>query len=84
MITALALASGYDIEKITPWLEHWLNPHDAIAYPVALITGDDLLKELQIPPSPKIGELLASVKLAQVEGKISTRSEALTFVQSIL
>jgi tRNA nucleotidyltransferase (CCA-adding enzyme) len=84
VITALALASGYDIEKITPWLEHWLNPHDAIAYPVALITGDDLLKELQIPPSPKIGELLASVKLAQVEGKISTRSEALTFVQSIL
>ena len=83
-IAALALASGYELEKITPWLEHWLNPHDAIAYPVALITGDDLLKELQIPPSPKIGELLASVKLAQVEGKISTRSEALIFVQSIL
>ncbi len=83
-IAVLALASGYQLEKVTPWLERWLNPYDAIAYPVALITGDDLLKELQIPPSPKIGELLASIKLAQVEGKISTRSEALAFVQSIL
>jgi tRNA nucleotidyltransferase (CCA-adding enzyme) len=82
-IASLALASDYELTKILPWLERWLNPHDAIAYPVALITGDDLRKELGIPPSPKIGELLENVKIAQVEGKISSRQEAIAFVQSI-
>jgi tRNA nucleotidyltransferase (CCA-adding enzyme) len=83
-IAALALASNYDLEQIAPWLERWLNPHDPIAYPIALITGDDLRNELGIPPSPKIGELLESVKIAQVEGQIHNREEAIAFIQSIL
>ncbi|ELS33571.1 MULTISPECIES: CCA tRNA nucleotidyltransferase [Pseudanabaena] len=83
-IAALALASGCDLESIAPWLERWLNPHDAIAYPVALISGDDLRNELGIPPSPKIGELLESVKIAQVEGKIQSKQEAIDLIQSIM
>ena len=83
-IAVLALASGYEFEKIAPWLERWLNPLDAIAYPVALITGDDLRNELGIPPSPKIGEFLESVKIAQVEGRINSKAEAIAFIQSIM
>lgn len=83
-IAALALASGYESEKILSWLKRWLNPNDAIAYPITLITGDDLLKDLGIPPSPKIGEFLESVKIAQVEGKIGSRAEAIAFIKSII
>lgn len=83
-IAVLALANGGEFEKIFPWLQRWLNPHDPIAYPVALITGDNLLKDLGIAPSPKIGELLESVKIAQVEGKINSRDEAIAFVKSLL
>jgi tRNA nucleotidyltransferase (CCA-adding enzyme) len=83
-IAALALASNYDLEQLAPWLERWLNPHDPIAYPVALITGDDLRNELGIPPSPKIGEFLENVKIAQVEGRIQNREQAIAFIQSIL
>ena len=83
-IAALALASGYESEKILSWLKRWLNPNDVIAYPITLITGDDLLKDLGIPPSPKIGEFLESVKIAQVEGKIGSRSEAIAFIKSII
>jgi tRNA nucleotidyltransferase (CCA-adding enzyme) len=79
-IAALAIASGCELEEISPWLERWLDPQDAIAYPVALITGDDLRKDLGIAPSPKIGELLEMVKIAQVEGKISSRQDAIEFV----
>jgi tRNA nucleotidyltransferase (CCA-adding enzyme) len=82
-IAALAIASNCELEAIAPWLEHWLNPQDAIAYPVALITGDDLRKELGIAPSPKIGELLEIVKIAQVEGKISSKQEAIAFVEAL-
>ncbi len=83
-IAALALASDFELDAIAPWLEHWLNPDDAIAYPVALITGDDLRNELGIAPSPKIGELLESVKIAQVEGKINSREDAIEFVKSMI
>jgi len=83
-IAALTWASGHDFERIIPWLERWLNPDDAIAYPVALITGDDLRKDLGIPPSPKFGELLESVKIAQVEGKIHSREQAIALVQLIM
>jgi tRNA nucleotidyltransferase (CCA-adding enzyme) len=83
-IAALALASGHDLTKIAPWLERWLNPHDAIAYPVALLSGDDLRYELGIAPSPKLGELLETVKLAQVEGQIKTRAEAIALVKTLI
>ena len=83
-IAALALASDCDIKAIAPWLERWLDPHDAIAYPVALITGDDLRNELGIAPSPKLGELLENVKIAQVEGKINSREDAIAFVKAII
>ena len=83
-IATLAMASNYDFDKITPWLERWLNPNDAIAYPVALITGDDLRKDLGIPPSPKFGELLESIKIAQVEGRIHSKGEAIALIKSIL
>ena len=86
-IAALALASDYSdykLEQILPWLERWLNPHDPIAYPIALITGDDLRKDLGMAPSPRIGELLESVKIAQVEGEINSRAEAIAYVTAIL
>jgi tRNA nucleotidyltransferase (CCA-adding enzyme) len=83
-IAALAMASNHDFERITPWLERWLNPEDAIAYPVALITGDDLRKDLGIPPSPKFGELLESIKIAQVEGRIHSKEEAIALIQYLI
>ncbi len=83
-IAALALASGHELTKIAPWLERWIDPHDAIAYPVAILTGDDLRYELGIAPSPKLGELLEIVKLAQVEGQIKTRSEAIALVKTLI
>lgn len=82
-IAALAIAEGCPIELIYPWLERWLDPNDAIAYPVTLITGNDLQKELGIAPSPKIGELLEIVKTAQVEGKIKSKEDALVLVKQI-
>ncbi len=82
-IAALALASDHKFGAIALWLECWLNPDDAIAYPISLITGDDLRKDLGIAPSPKIGELLESVKVAQVEGKINSREEAIALIKAI-
>ncbi|OIP76995.1 MAG: [cytidine(C)-cytidine(C)-adenosine (A)]-adding enzyme [Oscillatoriales cyanobacterium CG2_30_44_21] len=82
-IAALAIAEGQPVELIYPWLQRWLDPNDAIAYPVTLVTGNDLQNELGIAPSPKIGELLETVKIAQVEGKVKTKEEALFLVAGL-
>ena len=48
--------------------------------PTRLITGKDVMNVLNLPPSPRIGEILEAVAVAQVEGKVNSRQEALDFV----
>ncbi len=49
-----------------------------------VITGDDLMMEFAIRPSPLIGEILNNVDQAVLEGRISSRQEALSLVRKIL
>lgn len=51
--------------------------------PQRLITGDDLI-ELGLKPGPKFREILAAVEDEQLEGRISTREEALEFLKRLL
>lgn len=51
--------------------------------PSRLITGRDVMDALGLPPSPKIGEILEAVAVAQVEGKVSSKEEALAFVKTL-
>ncbi|MBE9013998.1 CCA tRNA nucleotidyltransferase, partial [Pseudanabaenaceae cyanobacterium LEGE 13415] len=48
-----------------------------------ILTGQDLISLLQIPPSPQIGKILAALQLARAEGKISTREDAIDFAKSL-
>ena len=48
--------------------------------PQRLITGQDVMEILQLPPGPKIGEVLETVAEAQVEGKINDREQALAYL----
>ena len=43
-----------------------------------LLTGKDLIRELQLAPGPLFGEILARVEEARMEQRLSTREEALT------
>lgn len=49
--------------------------------PTRLITGRDVMDVLGLPPSPRIGEILEEVAVAQVEGKIKDRAGALAFLK---
>jgi len=48
--------------------------------PAPLVTGDDLIAEGRIP-GPKFREILTAVEDAQLEGRVSSREDALAFVQ---
>ncbi|HEX4187696.1 MAG TPA: HD domain-containing protein [Solirubrobacteraceae bacterium] len=45
--------------------------------PRPLLRGDELAAELEIPPGPRIGELLVAIAEAQYAGELSTREQAL-------
>jgi putative nucleotidyltransferase with HDIG domain len=49
--------------------------------PKPLLRGDELAAALDIPPSPRVGELLAELAKAQYAGRVSTREQALALVR---
>lgn len=61
----------------------WENPQKQV-YPPALISGHDLINDLELEPGPVIGETLEAVREAQAEGEVSSREEALIFVRKYL
>jgi poly(A) polymerase len=49
-----------------------------------LVNGDDLMRNFSLPPGKIIGKLLRFIEEAQVEGKVTTRQEALTLAADYL
>lgn len=48
--------------------------------PTKLLDGRDVMAALALPPSPRIGEILEAVALAQVEGHVADKAGALAFI----
>ncbi len=78
-LAILGSVLGGNQKLIFSLLEHYLDPSDLVAHPRPLITGHDLIKALKLSPGPQIGELLTEVQVAQIEGKITTREQAITW-----
>jgi tRNA nucleotidyltransferase (CCA-adding enzyme) len=79
-----AMSGDNTLQAYTPLISRYLNPDDLVAHPTKLVSGDELIIALKIAPSPKIGELLTEIAVAQAEGKISTPQQAIAFAQSLL
>jgi tRNA nucleotidyltransferase (CCA-adding enzyme) len=79
-----AVAMGIAVDTIAPLFERFINPDDPVAHPSPIVTGQDLMTALKIPPGPQIGQLLASIQLGRAEGKIATATEALEFAKTLL
>ncbi|MGL5077288.1 MAG: CCA tRNA nucleotidyltransferase, partial [Waterburya sp.] len=79
-----AIATGVAKQFITPLIQRYLDPADPVAHPQPLVTGTDLICELNLNPSPLIGKLLTEIQLAYIEAKISTPKQALDFANSLI
>lgn len=84
LFVLFALAQGSEQPFIFELLAKYLDPHNPVAHPCTLMTGNDLIQELQLKPSPLIGKLLTEIQVAQVEGKISSVHEALTYADFLV
>jgi len=79
-----AIATGVSLEIIEPLIERYVEPTDQVAHPQSLVTGNDLINELNLKPSPVIGKLLTEIQIAQIESKITTPQQAIEFANSLL
>jgi tRNA nucleotidyltransferase (CCA-adding enzyme) len=83
-IAVLAIAQGLAIDAIAPLIERFLDPTDPVAHSSPVLTGQDLMTALNLPPGPLIGQLLAAIQLAKAEGLISTAAEALSLAADLI
>ncbi|MBE9043530.1 CCA tRNA nucleotidyltransferase [Pleurocapsales cyanobacterium LEGE 10410] len=84
ILIARAIATGVSLAMIIPLVQRYLDPSDRVAYPQPLVTGNDLIRELNLKPSPLIGKLLTEIQIAHIESKISTPQQAIEFAGSVL
>ncbi len=54
----------------------------AVVKPAKLITGADVMLHLKLTPGPTVGAVLEAVAEAQVEGRVKTRQDALSFIKT--
>jgi tRNA nucleotidyltransferase (CCA-adding enzyme) len=80
----LGVASGMALDKITPLIHRYLTPDDQVAHPTQLVTGKDLMRNLNLPAGPQVGKLLTAIGVARAEGRISTAAEALEFAAQLI
>ena len=62
--------------------EYWARLAQGVA-PAPLVSGDDLMAELDLPPGKRIGELLEAIREAQAAGEVATREDALTLAKRL-
>jgi poly(A) polymerase len=57
---------------------------ESLVSPPKLVDGHDLINIFSMSPGPRIGELLEAVREAQAAGELTTREEALSYIDCLL
>ena len=57
---------------------------ESLVAPPKLIDGHDLINIFGMSPGPKIGEFLEAVREAQASGELTTRQEAISYIERLL
>ena len=66
---------------LTTLLERYYRAPEAVVAPPALVDGRTLMRELNLPPGPRIGELLEAIREAQADGDVKTVEDAVAFAR---
>ena len=62
---------------------YWEKPAETVS-PPRLLSGNEVMTEFNLKPSPLVGEILEAIREAQATGKVNTRDEALSFAKDWL
>jgi tRNA nucleotidyltransferase/poly(A) polymerase len=74
----------HSLDIVRMLLDTWWEKHETRIAPHPLVSGHDMIEIFSLEPGVQIGKLLESVREAQAIGEITSRKEALIFVQKLL
>lgn len=57
---------------------YWERPEEIVS-PPKLLDGNEVMRELNLAPGRRVGEVLEAIREAQATGKVSTREDAVEF-----
>jgi tRNA nucleotidyltransferase/poly(A) polymerase len=72
------------LSDLRPLLELARREGDVLFDPPRLLTGEEVQELLGIPPGPAVGKALATVRRAQVDGRVRTKEEAMELLRGSL
>ena len=70
-----------NISSLNRLLNFYLEKRETLKPLEKLLSGDEIMKILNIKPSPRLGEIVSALHEAQLSGEITTRTEAVEFVK---
>lgn len=71
-----------NINSLNRLLKFYLDVKDTLEPLPKLLDGNDVMKILNIKPSPKLGEIMNAIHEAQISGDILTKEHAVEFVKT--
>jgi poly(A) polymerase len=74
----------HHLEVVRQLLSAWWDSQAEVVSPPPLLNGKTLMERFSLSPGPQLGKLLESVREAQATGQVSSRDEALKYVESLL
>ncbi|MEW5940553.1 MAG: HD domain-containing protein [Chloroflexota bacterium] len=70
-------SAALDVCRI--FLENWWERPEEIVSPPRLLDGNDVMRELNLQPGPRVGAVMEAIREGQATGKVSTRDEAVAY-----
>jgi hypothetical protein len=64
--------------------EVYFSKHEEVVAPPPLVNGNDIMRELDLPPGKQIGAILEAIREAQASGEVVTREDALIVARRVL
>lgn len=71
-----------NINSLKSLLNFYLNIKDNLKPLPKLLSGEEIMEILNLKPSKELGEVIKSLKEAQLSGDINTKKEALEYIKS--
>jgi poly(A) polymerase len=70
-----------ELELTLHLIDAWYSRKSEVVNPPKLLDGDALMRRFSLQPGPLLGVLLAKLREAQAEGRVTTEAEAISFCQ---
>lgn len=73
-----------NINGLSKLMTFYLDVKETLKPLPKLLTGNDLMKDFGLKPSPQMGEILKALHEAQISSEVITKEDAVAFVQKLL